>query len=216
MKPIIYTTAFEQGWYPGIVLPDYKTYFPNGFSGQAIASAYTPSDYHTGNQPSYTNSNPDIRAATADLRNVPAIKASYYAGINNVIATARRFGITANLDSVNSFALGTNAIPLYQMVGAYQVFANNGVRVPPHIVLDIWDNYGHILYAFNPAHPGGSQVISPQIAYMMTSILADEICTRPRIRLRPCACHVGLDLALMARIPRWHPKQAPATSSRIT
>ena len=174
MKPIIYTTAFQQGWYPGIVLPDYKTYFPNGVSGQPIANAYTPSDYHANGQAPYTNTSPTVRTATADSRNVPAIKASYYAGINNVINTARRFGINVNLDTVDSFALGTNPIPLYQMVGAYQVFADNGVRVPPHIVLEVWDNYGHLLYHFNPAHPGGVQVISPQIAYMMTSILADE------------------------------------------
>jgi len=174
MKPIIYTTAFEQGLYPGLVLPDFETYFPNGYSGEPIASAYTPTDYHVNGMPPYSNTNPSIRVATADSRNVPAIKASYYAGINNVVATARRFGISTNLDSVNSFALGTNPIPLYQMVGAYQVFANNGMRVPPHYILDIWDNYGHNLYHFDPNHPGGTQIISPQIAFLMTSVLSDE------------------------------------------
>ena len=174
MKPIIYTTAFEQGLYPGLVLPDFQTYFPNGYSGQPIAGAYTPADYHVDGQPPYSNTNSNIRIATADSRNVPAVKASYYAGFNNIITTARRFGINVNLDSVNSLALGTNAIPLYQMVGAYQVFANSGVRVPPHFVLDIWDNYGHHLYHLDPNNPGGSQVISPQIAFLMTSVLSDE------------------------------------------
>ena len=174
MKPIIYTTAFEQGLYPGLVLPDFQTYFPNGVSGTPVSQAYTPSDYHAGGQPPYSNTNSSIRIATADSRNIPAIKASYFAGINNVIATARRLGINVNLDTVNSFALGTNPIPLYQMVGAYQVFANNGMRVPPHFVLDIWDNFGHHLYHLDPNHPGGSQVISPQIAFLMTSVLSDE------------------------------------------
>ena len=174
MKPIIYTTAFEQGLYPSIVLPDYQTYFPSGVSGVPDTSAYVPQDYHVYGQPPYSNTYSNIRLATADSRNVPAVKASYFAGINNVVATARRFGINVNLDTVNSFALGTNAIPLYQMVGAYQVFANNGTRVPPHFVMDIWDNYGHHLYHFDPNHPGGSQVISPQMAFLMTSILSDE------------------------------------------
>src|SRR5437660_182658 len=30
IKPIVYATAFQEGWYPGMVLPDYKTYFPKG------------------------------------------------------------------------------------------------------------------------------------------------------------------------------------------
>src|SRR5207237_1727846 len=90
---------------------------------------------------------------------------------------AQRFGISALSDKSDknvSFALGTSAIPLIQMVGAYQVFADQGVRIPPKYVLDIWDNYGHHLYHFDPTHPMGVQVISPQIAYLMTSILKDE------------------------------------------
>jgi len=73
-----------------------------------------------------------------------------------------------------AMALGTAGVPLIQMVGAYQVFADQGVRVPPKGILDIWDNYGNHLYHYDPTHPNGVQVISPQIAYLMTSILSDE------------------------------------------
>ena len=182
IKPIVYATAFQQGWYPGMVIPDYKTYFPHGISGSPAVcvgptGAYCPQDYGGG----YSNSNTNIRIATADSRNIPAIKASIYAGVRNVINTAQRFGITAlsqNQDNNTSFALGTSGVPLIQMVGAYQVFADNGVRVPPRSILDIWDNYGHHLYHFDPAHPGGIQVISPQIAFLMTSVLSDEYARR--------------------------------------
>lgn len=181
MKPIVYTTAFEQGFYPGMVLPDVKTEFPSGNFGQTVicttattpGNTYCPTDYGGG----YSNQSTSIHSATALSRNVPAIKASMYAGVSNVINMAQRLGITAvsqQQDNNTSFALGTSAIPLVQMVGAYQVFANQGVRVPPKSVLDIWDNYGHHLYHFDPAHAGGVQVISPQIAYLMTSILKDE------------------------------------------
>ncbi len=176
MKPIVYTTAFEQGWYPGTVVPDFKTYFPKGGASD-ISGAYVPNDYGG----AYSNSNTTIRIATADSRNVPAIKALLYSGVNNVINMAQRMGITAvntqNSSNV-SLALGTTGIPLIQMVGAYQVFANNGVRIPPRSVLDIWDNYGHHLYHFDPAHPGGTQVISPQIAFLMNSVLSDEYARR--------------------------------------
>jgi membrane peptidoglycan carboxypeptidase len=176
IKPIVYTAAFQEGFYPGMTLTDDKTYFPNG--GSSIKSAYVPNDYGD----VYTNTNMNIRTALADSRNVPAIKASLYAGLTNVVQTAQRFGITTlNSSEANnaSFALGTSAIPLVQMVGAYQVFANNGVRIPPQYVLDIWDNYGHHLYHFDPNHPGGTQVITPQLAFLMTSILSDEYARKP-------------------------------------
>ncbi|MFL5626508.1 MAG: transglycosylase domain-containing protein [Ktedonobacteraceae bacterium] len=175
-KPLVYVTAFQQGLYPGIVLPDYKTYFPLG--GATLAQDnYHPQDY--GPDGHYNNVNSTIRQATANSYNIPAIKALEYAGAKNVINMARRFGITAldanaNTSVLPSLALGTLAIPLIQMVGAYQVFANQGVRVPPRSVLDIWDNYGHHLYHYDPAHPGGVQVITPQLSWLITSILSDE------------------------------------------
>ncbi len=174
IKPIVYAAAFQQGWYPGMVVPDFKTYFPKGDGSSNALNAYIPNDY----QNQYSNTNTTVRNAIADSRNVPAVKASLFAGLGNVINLAQRFGINTlnpQKDSNVSFALGTSGIPLEQMVGAYQVFANQGTRVPPRNVLDIWDNYGRQLYHFDPTHPGGTQVISPQIAFMMTSILSDEV-----------------------------------------
>jgi len=176
MKAIVYTAAFQEGWYPGMILPDVKTQFPVGTTpalANCATSAYCPSDYNG----QYANQNVTLRNATANSRNVPAIRTSLVAGLSNVIALAQRMGITtlnAQQDSNNSLALGTSAIPLDQMVGAYQTFADNGVHVPPHYILDIWDNYGHHLYHFDPGHPGGAQVITPQIAFLMTSVLSDE------------------------------------------
>lgn len=186
-KPIVYSTAFEQGWYPGMVLPDVKTYFPNG-GGVNATAGYVPPDY--GGQ--YVGGNNTIRIATANSRNVPAVKAMMFAGIDNVANMAKRMGITNlghDLPLINkasgskytsvtqvgpSVALGTMGVPLVQMVGAYQVFANNGMRVPPQGIMDIWDNYGHHLYHYDYTHPHGVQVISPQIAFLMTSVLSDE------------------------------------------
>jgi membrane peptidoglycan carboxypeptidase len=193
IKPIIYATAFQMGWYPGIVLPDVKTYFPYSSQNPQTnleKNTYVPTDY--GN--TYHNWNAPIREALQNSLNIPAVKAIEFTGIQNVITMAERMGITAitqydlplcrkerndpNATVQSCFfpglALGTTAIPLLQMTGAYQVFADGGVRVPPQGVLDIWDNYGHHLYHYDTAHPQGSRVLSPQIAYMMTDVLSDE------------------------------------------
>jgi membrane peptidoglycan carboxypeptidase len=174
-KPIVFATAFQMGWYPGIVLPDVKTYFPQYYgpqSGNPQSIAYVPPDYGG----AYNNQVWPIHKSLQNSFNVPAVKALMYAGNKNVLAMAERMGITGinPRDLGPSFALGTTGVSLLQMVGAYQVFANQGMRVPPQGVLDIWDNYGHNIYHFDPHHPQGVQVISQQIAFMITSMLTDE------------------------------------------
>src|SRR5207302_10183972 len=91
-KPIVYATAFQMGWYPGIVLPDKKTYFPNNTpTGADINTAtYHPTDYGGG----YHNLNSNIVLDIANSFNIPAIKALEYASFDNVLTMARRFGIT--------------------------------------------------------------------------------------------------------------------------
>ncbi|MDQ2716849.1 MAG: transglycosylase domain-containing protein, partial [Chloroflexota bacterium] len=191
-KPIVYATAFQMGWYPGIVLPDVKTYFPIGNNvpqNDPEHQTYHTTDYGGG----YNKTRLPIRDNLADSYNVPAVKAIEFTGYQNVLNMARRMGISAIDDFLAAcrkkhpgdtdlqcgigpaMALGSIEVPLLQMVGAYQVFANKGYRIPPKGVLDIWDNYGNHLYHFDPAHPeGGGQVLSPQISYLMTSILSDE------------------------------------------
>ncbi len=196
-KPIVYATAFQMGWYPGIVLQDKKTFFPLGNQRQDVnlpGVTYSPTDYGQ----KYNNMNANILLNIANSFNIPAIKALEFAGLENVLNMARRFGITdLDTDTVNyvnaynkanktriklstlqtlgpAFALGAYNVSLLQMVGAYQVFANQGNRVPQQYVLDIFDKYGRNIYHFNPARPQTSRVISAQIAYLMSSILSDN------------------------------------------
>ena len=197
-KPIVYATAFQMGWYPGIVLPDKETFFPGSRQSLDVHlpnATYHPSDYGgTATKGYWHNINSNMLLDIANSFNVPAIKALEFAGFENVLNMARRFGITdLDTDTVNynkahhtqkpvttlqnlgpSFALGSYNVSLLQMVGAYQVFADQGNRVPQQYVLDIWDNYGHPIYHFDAAHPQTSRVISAQIAYMMSSMLEDN------------------------------------------
>ncbi len=200
-KPIVYATGFQMGWYPGIVLPDKETYFYTGSQSQdvnasvnGVDATYHPYDYGK----TWHNLNANLLTDIANSFNIPAIKALEYTGIENVLQMARRFGITdIDQDAVNysnaydaqyhtnrrftteqilgpSFALGSYDVSLLQMVGAYQVFADQGKHIPPQYVLDIWDNYGNHIYSYDPKHPPAVQVISPQIAFLMSSMLSNN------------------------------------------
>ncbi|HET8840859.1 MAG TPA: penicillin-binding transpeptidase domain-containing protein [Ktedonobacteraceae bacterium] len=175
-KPIIMAAAFELGWYPGIVLNDTLTYFPLGGVAQQGGldsfHTYTPTDY--GN--TYSGQGVNLAFAMSNSLNVPSVKAYMFAGKQNVYSMARRLGITSiTPGQINATsALGTAEVPLLQMVGAYQVFANAGRRALPQSILSISDNAGHLFYTYDVTHPAGGQAISPQIAYMVTSLLSDK------------------------------------------
>ncbi len=184
-KPIVLAAAMEMGWYEGIVLPDKKTYFPSDkpYCTGVNLNVYCPTDYGgDATNKVYHNTNYNIRWNIANSFNVPAVKTAFFAGGANVYAMTQRLGITAFTKAQSetaSMGIGSGSATLLQMTDAYQAFANKGWRIPPHGILDIYDNYGHRLYHYDTSHPDGGQAISPQIAFMLTSILKDESARAP-------------------------------------
>jgi len=170
-KPIVYSTAFEMGWYPGMVIPDHKTVYPYD-----PPNYYTPQNYD-GN---FHNKTPmTARAAIANSFNIPAIDSLMYAGIPNVLNMAGRLGLTEVASRSPStlgasMALGATEVSLLHMTSAYATFANQGVRVPPVSILEITDNQNHPIYKYNEAHPHGVQAMNPGIAFMVNSMLSDK------------------------------------------
>src|SRR6266487_83607 len=172
IKPIIYATAFEMGWYPAMILQDHQTIYPT----RVADGYYTPPNYdgrfHTGFPMT-------VRNAIANSFNIPAVDAIEFAGIPNVINTAARFGLT-EISSLPlrsfgpSLALGTKEVSLLHLTGAYATFANRGVRVPPTSILEITDSQGHPLYTYNASHPKGVRAIREDVAFLMSSILSDK------------------------------------------
>ena len=183
-KPFDYSTAFEMGWNPGVVLQDIRTYFPNGAAAgtpvpqtndEAAAQPliYAPYDYGQ----KYWDQPFTARYATANSFNIPAIRSMQFAGVANVLNTVRRVGITfkdnTGLDGL-SWAIGSKDVSLLQMVGGYQTLADQGKHIVPQAVLNIWDNYGDELYHYDENKVAAAKVFSPQVAYEMTSVLQDE------------------------------------------
>ena len=174
-KPIVYATAFEMGWYPAMILPNHKTTYPTLISQNPL-QYYSPNNY--GNV--YLSGFPmTIRNAVANSINIPAVDAIEFAGIKNVVNMAGRLGLTevANkpLSQLGpSMAIGATEVSLLHLTGAYATFADNGVRVPQTSILEITNSQGQVLYKYNEAHPHGVQAISPEVAFLTSSILSDK------------------------------------------
>jgi len=90
-------------------------------------------------------------------------------GPRPVIDLIDKMGIeTKDIPEVPSIALGTADISLFEMVGAYSAFANEGVYIKPILILRIEDKNGTILYQNVPKT---KDVISKEAAYVTISLM---------------------------------------------
>jgi penicillin-binding protein 1A len=122
-KPYVYTTAIEAGAKLTDIIVDGPTTFPTP------SGPYTPHNYE-GNYMGAMS----LEYAFAESRNIPALKLASHVGIRKVIDTAHRFGVTSDIPAFLPVALGSADITLYDQVGAYSVFPNDGIRIAPHYI----------------------------------------------------------------------------------
>ncbi|HVD93080.1 MAG TPA: PBP1A family penicillin-binding protein [Vicinamibacterales bacterium] len=158
-KPFVYTTAIDRGYTPSTILMDTPVTYPGG-PGQA---PYSPQNYEKDFWGPIT-----VRRALEHSRNVPAIKLMDALGPKQVIAYARRFGLTAPLPPYLPIALGAGDETLLEMTSAYSVFPNQGVRMVPYSVLKVTDREGNLL---EENRPEPQDAIRADTAYVMTSLL---------------------------------------------
>jgi 1A family penicillin-binding protein len=172
IKPINYVAAFQKGWTPATLIWDVPSEFPPSGDPNDPHPPYIPNNYDNKFHGPVT-----VRTALANSFNVPAVKTLDFVtvyGAGGMIEMAKRFGITSlNRDDYGlSLTLGGGDVSVLEMVSAYSVFANAGVRVPPVSILKIVDHQGNVVYQYSP--PQGDRVVSPEHAYLITSILSDN------------------------------------------
>jgi penicillin-binding protein 1A len=110
-----------------------------------------------------------VTEAFARSSNVIAVQLSERAGRRQVIAAARRLGITAPLTPHPSLALGVAEVSLLELTGAYAVVASGGLGVVPHAIAEIRDRNGTVLY--RRAGSGLGRVLAPGIAADLDALL---------------------------------------------
>jgi len=157
-KPYVYTAALDEG-----------TMTPDGYILDAPITFMTAGGpYRPSNYDSKFWGNISIRTAVANSRNIPALKIAEKTGIKNIIAKARKFGITAPLPEVLPLALGAAEITLYEQTAAFSTFPNDGVRVAPRYIKKVTDYDGHVK---DEIFPEVRDVITPKTARTMVSLL---------------------------------------------
>ncbi len=164
LKPLVYATLFSRGGYnPETILYDVVTNF------SASGQPYEPRNYNNQEYGPIA-----IKKALAGSLNVPAVKAIYLAGINNVISLAKEAGYTTLNDPDRyglSLVLGGGEIKLLEHVNAYSIFAREGEINPISGILKIEDNDGKILEEFQERK---KNVLDPNVARMINSSLSNN------------------------------------------
>lgn len=170
IKPLVYATAFSEGYNPSDVLMDTVTEFP----GKDENTPYEPKNYD-GEEHGLLH----LRDALASSINVPAVKLLALIGVKDVLTQGYKMGLTSleptreNLSRLGlSMALGGGEIRLLDMAAAYSVFANGGSKVEPVFILKIEDPNGKVVYEYKSVKQ--EKVLDERVAFLINDILSDN------------------------------------------
>ena len=162
-KPFIYAAAIDQlRLSPCYELPDTQYCIEADKHGNP--EAWCPknsSGKYSGNM--YT-----LKKALANSKNTVTAQLIDMVGPKSVVSIVKNLGLTGEIPEVPSIALGTPDFNVYEMVGAYGTFVNQGVYVKPVMVTRIEDKNGTVLYEYVPET---KDVLSKEVSYAMVNLM---------------------------------------------
>ncbi|WP_432741602.1 penicillin-binding protein 1A [Methylobacter sp. G7] len=178
-KPIIYTTALEQGYTAASLINDAPIIDNPGKENEWRPENYSKRFYGP----------TSIRSALTHSRNIISIRLLKEMGVEKAVTTALRFGFTEQqIPKTLSLALGSGYASPLQMARLYATFANGGFLIKPYFIERIESNEGEIIYQAKPktACPScdsnqelnrnyAPRIITPQICFLMNSLLRDVV-----------------------------------------
>jgi penicillin-binding protein 2D len=160
IKPLLYYEALERGFTPSTTMKSELTTFTFN-DGQ---SKYTPHNYNN----KYANDKITLAQAIAVSDNVYAVKTHLFLGEEVLANAAKKFGLSTKIKPIPSSALGTSGARVIDMVNAYNMFANGGVKVEPVFITRVEDFTGKVIYEHEWEK---EQVLDPDVAFVMTHML---------------------------------------------
>ena len=137
-KPIIYTTALDNGYMPTSIVVD----GPICLSQGAGMPQWCPKNYEAGEAAGPST----LRFGIEHSRNLMTVRLANDMGMPIISEYARRFGVYDNLMPVLSMALGAGETTLIRMTTAYSMIANGGKQVKSTLIDRVQDRYGRTVW----------------------------------------------------------------------
>ncbi len=176
-KTIVYLTALEQGFAP----------HDNFVDAPITIGRWRPSNWNN----KYLGE-VQLDYALANSINSVAVRLAQKVGINNVVNLGHRLGISSDISSNLSTALGASEVNLLELTNAYAHLDSGGNAVVSHGILEINDNTGANIYHY--VEPEPKRILSENVVAQMNNMLEKVITqgTGKRARIdRPAAGKTG-------------------------
>jgi penicillin-binding protein 1A len=180
-KPIVYSTALDNGYTPSSIVVDAPIEIDQG-SG----NVWRPENYSTGKYYGPQT----LRFGLEHSVNNMTVRLAQDIGMPIIGEYAKRFGVYDELPNYLSYALGAGETTVMRMVTAYSMIANGGKRVKATLIDRIQDRFGHTIYKHDQRECRGcdapegwhnqpeptlidrrEQVLDPMTAYQITSMM---------------------------------------------
>ncbi|MDX5346225.1 MAG: transglycosylase domain-containing protein [Hymenobacteraceae bacterium] len=161
-KPFVYVAAIDKGYAPCDKIVDQRITINYVEKGENKSWSPTNSDWE------YTGAPMTLRRAIGKSVNSVTAQLTEKIGWDTVVEYAHKLGIKSPLQSVPSIGLGPSDVSIYEMVGAYSTFLNNGFWSEPMYVTRIEDRNGNIIAQFTPKQ---KKVLSEETAWLMVYML---------------------------------------------
>lgn len=177
IKPINYAIGLENKIVtPATVFNDQPTCFPS------IDKPYCPRNYD-----GQFHGPVQLRFVLGNSYNIPAVKMLKLNTPEVMVASSSAFGISTLTDPARyglSLTLGGGEVPMIEMVTAFGVFANGGIRKDLVAILKVEDANGKVLEEYQDSNfenenPSsllieGPRVVSAETAFLISHILLDQ------------------------------------------
>jgi penicillin-binding protein 1A len=182
IKPIVYSSAIDNGWTPSSVEVDGPIEIDQGQGG----GVWRPENFSVGKYQGPTT----LRNALKLSLNTVTVRLAQDIGMPLIGEYAKRFGVYDELPNYLSYALGAGETTVMRMVTAYSMIDNSGGRVRPTLIDRIQDRYGHTIFKHDIRECRGcdapegwknqpepqlvdhrEQVLDPLTAYQITSMM---------------------------------------------
>jgi len=159
-KPFLYYAALRNGFTPSSTLTSEPTTFTYD-NGHKTYSPQNYGDYYAGGPIT-------LMQALALSDNIFAVKTHLAIGMDQLVSTAHRMGISSPLVAIPSLALGTKEVSVLEMARAYSTIANLGARVSPNYITKIVNREGKVVYQW---HPKKKQLLNKATSFVLSQLM---------------------------------------------
>lgn len=159
-KPIVYATAIDHGYSPCYEVIDAPVTFETG----DVNKTWSPQNSDN----VFTNKPFTLRKAMANSINSITARMIKEVTPQHVVDMAKKLGIDSPLEAVPALCLGVNDVSIFEMVGAYSTFVNQGIWIEPTFITRIEDKNGNTIEAIIPKT---REALNEESAYLMVHML---------------------------------------------